>query len=481
MEFSFVFSALFFVVLGLGIALRSIPSLILKLDSPDEYAHFLISRKIYQQKKLPHSLDQFLIRGTFSYPPLLHFILIPFIVRNRFSSSKIISLFADIGIGVLIYYVTYNLINENVALLAFLFYVITPINVIESTYVNPRTLGAFFFFLFVMTIFLTQTYDTSILALSVISVIFILLTHRMATQSLLFISVILLITYFFIDYELSMYISVSLVLGFFLTLIFSKGFYKKILHGHKVILAFHFKQGDYSGRKNFGNPIHVIIRIPWIILFPFLLFFVEITFSNSFIFFNAIIAITFVSLAFLWRYGDNYRYLVYASPPLSIVFSYFVFSLSEPWNVIFVGIAIFSSIFRIGIFYFKSRSKKLVSKQLLDTFEFLKNKNDIDSIATTPTSYVYPAAFFTNKKILATDGSPEPWEKGKDYSNFYLKEEGFLEVINGFKINTFLIDTNKSEASAFMKTLKNSKKLVFKRIFNLKNYEVYDISKKTVS
>lgn len=428
---------------------------------------------------MPDSLEQFLIRGTFSYPPLLHFILIPFVAYNKLSSSKLISIVLDVGIGVLIYYLTLNFINENVALIAFLFYVVTPINVFESIFVNPRTLGAFFFFLFVMTIFLTQDYEQIFIILSITSVILILLSHRMATQSLFMISAILSIMYFFIDYRISINIIISLSAGILLAILLSKGFYKKIFHGHKAILSFHFKQGDYSGRKNFGNPLHVLSRIPWIILFiPLLFFDVSSLTSNSFVFFNVILAITFVSLTFLWRYGDNYRYLVYASPPLSIVLSYFVFSLSDPWSTIIIGLVIFSSLLRVGIFYFKNKSKRLVSKQLLQAFEFIKNNKNIDSIAVTPTSFVYPSAFFTGKKILGTDGSPEPWEKGKDYSEFFLTEERFLEVINKFKISTFLIDTNIPIVLSFIETIKNSNKLVYERIFSAKNYEIYNISKK---
>ena len=243
-------------------------------------------------------------------------------------------------------------------------------------------------------------------------------------------------------------------------------------------MSFHFKHGDYAGYKNFGKPIPIITRLPWIVLFPILLFLDLSAKPDSFIIFNGIIAILFILLTFLWRYGDNYRYLVYASPSLCMVFAYLVYPIPEPWNLILISLGILSSLLRLGYYYYKGMSKRLVTSKLLESFDFVRNNTSIDSLGLVPVSYVYPAAYYTGKKVLGTDGSPEPWEKGKDYSRFFITEDGFLEVLEEFNVNTFLVDMNHPDYPIFIQTLKKFKNLSYDRIFSNNNYEIYQCRKK---
>jgi len=173
----------------------------------------------------------------------------------------------------------------------------------------------------------------------------------MATQSLFFISLSMSVIFLIIDYQVSFFILSSLTLGIASTMIVSKGFYKKILYGHIAILRYHFRQGNYEGEKKFGNPLQILQRIPWLILFPIVFLFndfIDFTSQNSFL---IIWGMLFLIITILWKFGDNYRYLVYGIIPLSVIFSEMIFKLDDTVLVIIISSILTLCFFRLSYFF----------------------------------------------------------------------------------------------------------------------------------
>jgi len=472
-----VYDIIFLLALLFGAALRIVPLFLFRIENIDSFYHLTAARQIWNEKKIPSSLNSFLIKGTYSYPPLLHFLLAPIVGKNKKSLALIISPIFDILSAILIYYVIQSNFNTEVALISSVLFLFIPFTVIESMSLTPRSIGSFFiiayYFLVSFTIVENIIFE---LILASICVAVVLLSHKMATQSLIFSGLFLTLAYVLIDVETSIFVITTLILGSILSFIISKGYYRKVFRGHKAMLLYHFKHGNYFGEKKFGNPIQIIKLWPWLILLIIAIFLDNFyhLYNDENLLFLLIWGLFFIGLSIVWRYGDNYRYLVYAMAPISIVFANIILQLQE-LTIIFIGISLFLSFARIGLFIRKQRKNPLISTDLHNCFKYIVNQDKITSIACIPSTINYPAAFYTHKKILAAEAAPEPWENGIDYSNYVSKADTILELINKFQTKIFLVNSQDQKANEFENAVANSSLVDHKVLFHSGSYKIYEL------
>lgn len=480
------YDILFLTIILAGLFARIFPIVRFDIRSVDNYYHLLAARQIWKEKRIPRKLEHFLFSGTYSYPPLLHLILAPIGARlgtGREKVGLVLAPIADIVSAVILYFFVESVLGEPIALIATLMYVITPILVIESLSITPRTLGALFLNLFIMIAFLySYNHNYWLVVPAILSVAIILLTHKMAAQSLFFVSVASSAMFLVVDLSISAFVSLSVILGFFITLFFSRGFYRKVLRGHKAMLRYHFKHGNYKGEKKFGNPLQILQRWPWLMLFPLI---IAISYSQPPIIEVPLVPLVwgsaFLALTMLWRYGDNYRYLVYGIAPLAIVFAVFTSSLLDSWRWTIIGISIALCTLRLSYFFSrKSMVDSIVTEDLLDCLSYIKNQESYQSFGCVPVSINYPSAFYADKAVLGAEAAPEPWERGLDFSHFYRDEDLLLELMSNYGTRLYLVNSSDPAGATFESLLRGSKKIRHSILHACGRYKVYELDNKSI-
>jgi hypothetical protein len=475
-----IYDLLFVVIVVIGALIRIVPLLKLRLESGDNYYHLLAARQIRREKKLPSELGYFIFKGTYSYPPLLHLILAsiqkPQHYDNRTRSALLVSPIIDVLSCIFLYYSVSLIIDPAIALLSALIYMSTPILVFESLPITPRPLGLLFLNAYLLCLYGFSSYHAlELLIPASFCVTGALLGHKMATQSLFFVGIFLSLVFVALDYSISEFVVISILSGLILALIISKGFYKKVFRGHKAMLGYHFKHGNYKGEKRFGNAIEIIQRWPWIFLLP-IAFFIGNTQSLQ-ASENLVLllwGLFFITITMLWRYGDNYRYLVYGVAPLSIVLAQLLWASPELQRNILLTALVAGNALRIIVFFRRRSKESLVSQSLRKCFDFLRRQDNF-SIGCVPVSLNYPTAYFTEKKVLGSEASPESWETGIDLSGFFKDESLLLNLMKAHNTSLFLVDSSDTTGRIFESLLNTSKLLKSTLLFESGEFEIYEL------
>ncbi len=121
--------------------------------------------------------------------------------------------------------------NSQIAIIATALYFFTPYTFDSSFSLSARSLANSFLIVSLLSLFLYLTYG--FIFAFIISVMFstlVLLTHRLTTQSLICVLLSISIGYYSI---IPLFI---IVCSFLLALLFSKGFYYRVLKGHIEII-----------------------------------------------------------------------------------------------------------------------------------------------------------------------------------------------------------------------------------------------------
>ncbi|MFH8039118.1 MAG: hypothetical protein QXJ14_03860 [Candidatus Aenigmatarchaeota archaeon] len=182
---------------------------------------------------------------------------------------------------------------------------------------------------------------------------------------------------------------IVLILAFFFALAISKGFYLKVLRAHVWLIYFYVKRGLSPRLKK---------EVLWIFgSFPFLIL---ILLRLNYLVQHQFLLTWFVSLfvlSFLWVIGDGYRHMTNAISPGSILvaliypfsgldFEVFVFSFFS---------CVFINIYLLG----KVIPNRIVSKDLLRCYEFVKINGKLNDIVYTfPSYFAYATPFFVNMR-----------------------------------------------------------------------------------
>lgn len=378
--------------------------------------------------------NQFIIEGYFDYPPVFPFIL-SFIPTNTLKHLQgfIAPLFDVIQI-VLIYYAVMYLVGDvRMALLAQALYATTPMIVIENSYLTPRSLG-YTNFTFATLNLLVFLYigNPLFLLIGIIASTLIFLTHRFATQSFLFISV------FFTFYlNTPLFIQVFLI-GFTLAIVFTKGYYLRVLQGHLYNIYFWVKNLDYRWAHQIRGMEKKDVKLDWVakinnfisFLSPIALFglnpyalsgfilitasyigFIQVselflTFAVWIIFFYILGAIV-LKTKYLMPIGEGQRYMEMATVPSSILSAYLIIQLVETIyrseTIILTGLLIITNIAVTvtiqlrGIIKDRNRS---MTDDMKKALEYIKKNKRKMRIICIPHQNTTMTVYNTNKEVL---------------------------------------------------------------------------------
>lgn len=229
-------------IAAIGFIFESYPRFLNRYCGVDIWTHLLYLREYHRQKGIPKNITNgFIVSGRYDYPPLFILILSRFPIRLVERYEFIFSPFFDSIHLLLIFFISFQLTNSIfIALITQTLYALTPIVIIENSSATPRSLGYTLFTIAFMSLFIfTQKGEMTYLIIAIIAGSFIFLSHRFTTQGLLF----FLLFFSIIDRNVT-YAGVFL-LSFFLALLFSKGFYLRVLQGHIGNLKFWYKNIKY--------------------------------------------------------------------------------------------------------------------------------------------------------------------------------------------------------------------------------------------
>ena len=226
---------LLLLVLGLQILSRFI---LLKRNiwlGKDSFYHLIIAKYIRKEKKLPGTINAFVYKENYDYPPLLHIILSLFNEKYDQKLQFTTPIF-DIVTGIVIFGCFYYLFNYSVALLILIIYILTPITLDNSISLSPRGIANTFFVGSLLSLLLYLTSNNLIfLLLAIFLASLVYITHRLTTQALWFVLISLTI------FLQSIYPLLVLILAIILAIILTKGFYIKSLKGHFTFIRLMYK------------------------------------------------------------------------------------------------------------------------------------------------------------------------------------------------------------------------------------------------
>ncbi|MCX7698317.1 MAG: hypothetical protein N2114_02485 [Candidatus Goldbacteria bacterium] len=365
-----------------------VPLILLAPKGVDVFFH-LISAKKFRRGRAPKKLDSFVLYNEYTHPPLYHFLI--FLTPDNLKEKMplLIDIMFDFGSFLLCYFLAKDLFGEQTAILATFIYSVTPINFIEGISQTPRPVGIFFYNLSIILLLNNTTYLN---VLASFSIALLLLTHKMSTQALAF-SVLLL---FPLAIQINFTFLLFVILGVILALVLSNRFYIIILKDHIGILKFHFKYGSWKdNKKSFGKPLEIVKFEPYC----FIPLIGAIFNLNWIIDLNYFFAWYFglLALFFLWRWGDNYRYLSFISIPTSIISAQFLsnnifFFIFPP---LFISILL---IIKNIINFIKCPSYSYLSKIVFP---------EDSKILVFPTKLVYETAYYSRQKIICGGGNKD--------------------------------------------------------------------------
>lgn len=332
----------------IGFLFEAYPRFINRYCGVDIWTHLLYLQEYHKQKGIPKKIEKgFLIFGVYDYPPAFIFIMSKFPIKYVKQYEFLFSPFFDALFMMIIFFISYFLTgNLVVSLLTQLLYLLTPIIVLENSSATPRSLGyTLFMLVFLSLFFFEKTGDVYLLIFSVIAGSLIFLSHRFTTQSFLFFSL-----FFSIITNSLLYIGVFLI-SFLLAVIFSKGFYLKVLKGHlgnlrfwRNVIAYRFahqvrgikKQHQttdfvfrlYNGFLLFP-PFVLAITNPWMLsAFLFSFFFstqnILIFRLEQLVMFSYILALTTTWIPSLRFLGEGQRYLELSAFPAAFLSALFL-------------------------------------------------------------------------------------------------------------------------------------------------------------
>lgn len=384
----------------------------------DSFYHLLVARYIRKEKKLPKTIDSFVFKEDYNYPPLLHCIISLFDEKYHQKLQYITPIF-DIVTGLIIFFTCYYLFDYSVALLSLVIYVLTPITIDNSISLSPRGIANTFFIgsLFTLLLYLIS-YKLIFLLLATFFASLVFLTHRLTTQTLWLVLISLTI------FLHSIFPLLVLFLALILAVILTNGFYVKSLAGHLNFIKRMFKSViDPQKRRELNaiipNPIAMFFNMPYLVYFP--LFFLSISTLDVTYKFFCIWGLCVTCLSIFWFLGEGYRHIYLAVVPYAVIISLWVESI---YDFTFLGfLVVLSVIFIVLKLYRIEKDKSLnmtISNDFIKCCNYIaQNKDDKDVILCLPLHYTYQAAYFTNGIMLQGSGGEG---KGLEF-NLYLHEK----------------------------------------------------------
>lgn len=466
---------------------ESYPRFLNRKFGVDVWTHLLYLREYHRQKGIPKKITRgFIISGTYDYPPAFILILSKFPFKMVEKYEFLFSPFFDSVHILLIYILAFQITgNIYISLVAQLLYVLTPIIILENSSATPRSLGYLLFTSTFMLLFAYMNLNSIwYLFFAVLSGSMIFLSHRFTAQGFLFFSI------FFSIYDRSYIYIMTFILSFISAVVFSKGFYLKVLKGHLGNLRFWYKnidyryahqvKGTYKQHKTkdvifkFYNqflkfpPFVLTITNPWTLVVIFILFF---NYPNLNIYqyllwwviFSYILAMLTTSIPNLRFLGEGQRYLELSAFPAAFLSSVqlFAFSGMEEFDLVFIIYLTITICALVTILVIQRKAivkekMRTITDSMQEMFNYLKSLKKkprllcIPHQITTNTIYHTDCPVFVNADYATIDKISDVYP--------YLKKP-IESIMKKHKLDLILINQNYARIS----DLKLSKFQVIKK------------------
>ncbi len=218
------------------------PRLLNRNFGVDIWTHLLYLKEYRKQRGIPRNIENgFLVPGEYDYPPIFILILSKFPFKLVEKYEFLFSPFFDSLLIFFTFFASFYLTqNIFISLLTQVIYTLTPIIILENSSATPRSLGySLFAILFFFLFLFMQNGQLILLLVSIFCGTLIFLSHRFTAQGFLFFSL------FFSIIEKNLIYFEIFIISFILAIVFSKGFYLKVLKGHIGNLTFWFKNIKY--------------------------------------------------------------------------------------------------------------------------------------------------------------------------------------------------------------------------------------------
>lgn len=456
----------------------------------DSWYYLSCVQEFKKSKKIPIKLSNYILDIEEQwYPPgfiiFLSIFSLDFLKKYQSLISPLIDSLQLAFIYFFSYFVTSNI---TIAVFAGLIYALTYTLVVENSNLNSRGFGSF---LFSLTLIFLYEFIISQNIWWLVAVIifgfFLLMSHKMATQALVFL--LFGLAGVFYDWR---YLA---ILGaiFLAAFIFSKGFYWKILKGHKEILMFWKKNlAKLRAHQLYHSPIYgknnktekkiypafhqegmrgflmhakrLLGHNPWIVFILFLpfslgncSFLINFLFSWLFLIYFLIVLTTyFLPLRFL---GEGYKYIKFTILPQSLLIAALITRNYSFWWL-FLLIAFISLYAILKVFKPVPKTKNETLEEMINVIK----KSPADGIMCLPASLSDLITFFTEKKVLWGTHS-SGWDKIEEFFPVLQKPiEYFFEKYNlNFLViaKEFIEVKDLNLSSNFNKLLENTDYLLF--------------------
>jgi hypothetical protein len=300
-----------------------------------------------------------------------------------------------------------------------------PINYTDSLSVNPRPLGSL---VFTSVIFISLLFpgQFSIIPLGVLYAL-LLMSHKLSSQ----VSWIVLGALALTIPNVTWTIALAVPLGFLLAIFGSGGFYLRVIREHIGYLRFHVKFGDFYGRKSFTHPLALLKTDPYLLILGLSVVFAKIYYAPLLVW-----VLSTCTFAFLWRYGDGYRFASLISGGLSVAIGLW------STNVIISGasfLVISFCLWKQATYLRGLGPPFLISSELVQAFGLIREESN-ERVLCIPVSYSYACAYFTKKVIVAGDASLTGLRKGIELLEMTKTPEGLKRVIEENQVELVLLE-----------------------------------------
>lgn len=399
----------------LSFLLQSYPRLFNRFFGVDVWTRLLETDHVRNHHhRIPREklAGQFIIDGYFDYPPVFPW-LMSFISRDVIKKIQgFVAPFFD-SFQVYFVFVIAYLLTQNVvfALVAQAIYVLTPIIVIENSYLTPRSLGYFIFsFTTICTLFAAPQGSWFWLTGAVLGSTLLFLTHRFAVQSFLFLSVFFT---FFLDTVVFMKV---FLVGFALAVVLTRGYYLRVLKGHLFNIYFWVCNLDFryahqvrgivkkDTKVDTVNKMYLILSMfspfaifglnPWAFsgvaaVALHLLGVIRLSsimqIFTAWILFFYVFGVVVLKVRKLMPIGEGYRYMEFATVPSSILTAYLFFNLAKQFPPLIVfGFLALLALVSLGTILFMQVKTIIQDKNRSLSTEWMQMYAYIDSLKTPP-------------------------------------------------------------------------------------------------
>ena len=450
-----------FSIFSLAFLIRIYLLLKYKWVGKDSFYNFLVAQEIRKKRKLPDIINKFVVPERYDYPPLLHWFLSLF--KDKYHQKlQYISPIFDMVTGIIIFCFCFYIFDSQIAILAITLYFFTPYTFDISFSLSARSVGNSFLVISLLSLFLYLTYG--FIFAFIISIMFstlVLLTHRLTTQSLIFVLLSISIGYYSI-------IPLFIILcSFLFALLFSKGFYYRVLKGHiEIIKTMGKKVLNKESRKELlnalPNPISLIFNMPIFLMLPiFFLFYYRLPFN-----FFVIWGLTLTILSIVWFFGQGLRHLVNAVPAFAIIGSIWLIELQNIFLIsFFILVSVSFLLLKIYRFEKKLNIGNFTNKDMINGFDYIRShKINGDVLLCLPLDLSYDAGYFTGCILLQSSGG---FAKGMDFN------QKLHNLVGKGNINELI---QKYNADWVITIEKINYSVLGKMVFNIGNVKVFKIN-----